>query len=768
MSTLRFLAFLLFGAAAVALATQPVSVQAQLVASLAVIFLLAALWKFARGPESRQLFIALALFVVLRYVYWRITSTLPPLSDPVGLTCGSILLAAELYCVTMLFLTLIVNAEPLTREPPPQIEDEALPVVDVLVPSYDEDAAILATTLAAAKSMDYPADRLNVFLLDDGGTDQKCAHLDPQIAERACARRAALQELCDALGCYYLTRERNEHAKAGNLNAALAHVSGDIVVVLDADHAPFRSFLRETIGYFFEDDRLFLVQTPHVFLNPDPIEQNLRTFRRMPSENEMFYGITQRGLDKWNAAFFCGSAALLRRAALDETDGFSGVSVTEDCETALELHARGWTSVYVDKPLVAGLQPESFASFIGQRVRWCQGMLQIFLLRNPLLKRGLEPLQRLGYLSSMAFWLFPFPRLVFMLAPLAFILFDVKIFVSNIEEAIAYTATYVVVNAMLQNYLFGKVRWPWVSELYEYCQGVFLAKAIVSVVLRPRSPSFAVTTKGSAQTQDRLSEFAWPFFALYGLLALGAAVAVYRCIAEPGVRQLMFFVGLWNAFNLVTAGVALGAVAERRRRETHPRLAVERRGALALGEQHIRVAIEEVSAGGCRLRAATEADAQALAVAKVAEGRLFIDSCVDAARRPSLSARIVSIAPDGRRWAAFAFSQPQDYLALADLMYGDATALERFQAARRKHKGIIAGTVQFLWWGAIEPLRALAYLRPRAGDPTLREPPPFADLSTLFGRRQPRLRPPAQERGAAQEKASLAIERKRSAADENV
>ncbi len=392
--------------------------------------------------------------------------------------------------------------------------------------------------------------------------------------------------------------------------------------MLDADHAPFRSFLRETIGYFFEDDRLFLVQTPHVFLNPDPIEQNLRTFRRMPSENEMFYGITQRGLDKWNAAFFCGSAALLRRAALDETDGFSGVSVTEDCETALELHARGWTSVYVDKPLVAGLQPESFASFIGQRVRWCQGMLQIFLLRNPLLKRGLEPLQRLGYLSSMAFWLFPFPRLVFMLAPLAFILFDVKIFVSNIEEAIAYTATYVVVNAMLQNYLFGKVRWPWVSELYEYCQGVFLAKAIVSVVLRPRSPSFAVTTKGSAQTQDRLSEFAWPFFALYGLLALAAAVAVYRCIAEPGVRQLMFFVGLWNTFNLVTAGVALGAVAERRRRETHPRLAVERRGALALGEQHIRVAIEEVSAGGCRLRAATEADAQALAVAKVAEGRL--------------------------------------------------------------------------------------------------------------------------------------------------
>ena len=100
----------------------------------------------------------------------------------------------------------------------------------------------------------------------------------------------------------------------------------------------------------------------------------------------MFYGIIQRGLDKWNAAFFCGSAAVLRREALDDTDGFSGVSITEDCETAIELHARGWKSVYVDKPLIAGLQPATFASFIGQRSRWAQGMMQILRFRFPLLQ----------------------------------------------------------------------------------------------------------------------------------------------------------------------------------------------------------------------------------------------------------------------------------------------------------------------------------------------------------------------------------------------
>jgi hypothetical protein len=82
----------------------------------------------------------------------------------------------------------------------------------------------------------------------------------------------------------------------------------------------------------------------------------------------MFYAVTQRGLDKWNGSFFCGSAALLRRQALDEAGGFSGITITEDCETAFELHSRGWTSAYVDKPLIAGLQPDTLTDFIGQRV----------------------------------------------------------------------------------------------------------------------------------------------------------------------------------------------------------------------------------------------------------------------------------------------------------------------------------------------------------------------------------------------------------------
>ena len=508
------------------------------------------------------------------------------------------------------------------------------------------------------------------------------------------------------------------------MNDALRFARGSIIVVFDADHAPFRAFLRETVGHFAKDPKLFLVQTPHVFLNPDPIEKNLRTFKRMPSENEMFYSVTQRGLDKWNGSFFCGSAALLRRSALDATGGFSGITITEDCETAFELHSKGWTSVYVDKPLIAGLQPETFSSFIGQRSRWCQGIFQILMLKNPALKKGLHPIQKLAYLSSMTFWFFPFPRLIFMLAPLTHIFFNVKIFVSNLNEAIAYTGTYIIVNMMLQNYLYGSVRWPWVSELYEYLQGVFLAKAIVAVVAKPRKPTFNVTAKGLTLDNDHLSELSWPFFAIYGLLLLGAVVAAWRYLFQPEVGSLMLVVGLWNGFNLLIAGAALGAVAERKQPDRHPRLGINREGELSVGDVSVPVHILDVSAGGCAIRPKIDVPAT-LFRDDDSEARLAVTPIGphgDAETLP-VSFRHMRPTPDGvLHGVEFGEMRSREYFVLADLMYGDSDALPRFLASRRKHKSIIAGSLQFVYWGLTEPVRAAAYAMRHAAKEKAREP----------------------------------------------
>ncbi len=718
-AAVRWVAWVGMGAIAVLLLTQPISVQTQFQLSVTIIVALIGVWIFGRGQFARQLFLALGSFVVIRYLYWRYTSTLPPITDFPGFELGLLLVTAETYCVLILVISLIISADPLVRKPLERDPDELLPTVDVFIPTYNEDAYILATTMAAAKSMEYPANKLTVWLLDDGGTDQKCNDKNPEKAAAAKERRASLTLLAEQMGCRYLTRARNEHAKAGNMNNGLKHSKGDIIVVFDADHAPFRRFLRETVGHFLRDPKCFLVQTPHVFLNPDPIEKNLRTFDRMPSENEMFYSVTQRGLDKWNGSFFCGSAALLRRAALETTGGFAGITITEDCETAFELHSKGWTSIYVEKPLIAGLQPETFESFIGQRSRWCQGMFQILILKNPALKSGLHLIQRIAYLSSMTFWFFPLPRMIFMLAPLLHIFFDVKIFVSNVDEAISYTLTYIIVNLMLQNYMYGNVRWPWISELYEYVQGVFLSKAIVSVVLSPRKPTFNVTAKGLSLDNDHLSGLAWPFFAIYGLLLVGGLTAAYRYTFEPGVTSLMLVVGLWNTFNMMIAGVALGAVAERKQPDRHPRLGINRTGTMTVGDVTVAVHIDNVSAGGCAVRILDDA-ASIEWKSRETRARLSIDAIgphVKGATLPLVYQHTTGSAEKVLHGMAFDSMLPQEYYVLADLMYGDSEALPAFLASRRKHKSIFAGSAQFIYWGLTEPFRAVSYALKKEPDP---------------------------------------------------
>ena len=592
----------LVSALVILVVTLPINLQTQLIASIAVVTFMAVIKVLRAEGIWRLIALAFGTAVVLRYVYWRTTSTLPPLNQIENFIPGFLLYLAEMYSVMMLALSLFVVAMPLPPRKSRTVKQERLPSVDVFVPSYNEDIGLLANTLAAAKAMDYPQDKLTVWLLDDGGTDQKrnaAAVIEAQTAE---ARHRELRALCENLGVRYLTRARNEHAKAGNMNNGMQHSTGELIAVFDADHAPARDFLRETVGYFADDPKLFLVQTPHFFLNPDPLERNLRTFETMPSENEMFYGIIQRGLDKWNAAFFCGSAAVLRRTALNEAGGFSGLSITEDCETALALHSRGWNSVYVDKPLIAGLQPATFASFIGQRSRWAQGMMQILRFRFPLFKRGLTVPQRLCYMSSMLFWLFPFPRTIFLFAPLFYLFFDLEIFTASGGEFLGYTLAYMLVNLMMQNYLYGSFRWPWISELYEYVQSVHLLPAVVSVMLNPTKPTFKVTAKDESIREARLSEISRPFFVIFAVLFVAFLMSIYRFYSEPYKADVTFVVGGWNLLNLIIAGCALGVVSERSERAASRRVTVKRRCTFIVDGREYPSTLENVSANGARVQ----------------------------------------------------------------------------------------------------------------------------------------------------------------------
>jgi cellulose synthase (UDP-forming) len=538
-------------------------------------------------------------------------------------------------------------------EPIKDIPPSKLPSVDVYIPTYSEPVEIVKPTVLMASMLDYPREKFNVYILDDGGTAQKT--YIPSIDEiekvkkeyeelkkeyeklnedkkfklssdgkklyekllqkekeykkllqqcekgkEARKRQAELQKIADEAGInvHYLTREKNEHAKAGNINEALKKTKGDLILILDCDHVPTQNFLKETVGFFVKNPKLFLVQTPHKFYNQDPIEKNLRIFRQVPNESEMFYNFIQKGLDFWDSSFFCGSAAILRRKYLEEVGGIAGDTITEDAETALELHSKGYESAYYSKGMIFGLQPETFSSFIVQRSRWAQGMIQIFLLKNPLFKKGLKWYQRLGYLNSNLFWFFGIARVVFLIIPLFFIFFNLKIYDATLNDVLAYAMPHFFFSLLLSYYLYSEYRWPFFSEVYESIQSLFLLPAIISVIKNPRAPTFIVTPKGESFDKSFVSPFYKPIFILFNISVLAVIVGFYKFFSTPDVRGTLIILAFWMIFNVLYLSIGIIVSYEKPEKRVFHRIPANDEAVVYINDRAYEGVVRDVSLTG--------------------------------------------------------------------------------------------------------------------------------------------------------------------------
>jgi len=472
---------LFVAAVIIAVVTVPLDLESQWIFALTT---MAGVILFNRSPGKRSTIAIgiLSLLVSTRYLFWRTTHTLDFDSLPAALL-GTGLYLAELYAWVILVLGLLQTSWPLDR-PVVEIEGEPdqWPVIDVYIPTYNESLAIVQNTVFAAMDMDYPRDRFHVYILDDGRR--------PEF--RAFARQA---------GCGYLTRADNLHAKAGNLNAAMKKTDGELIAIFDCDHVPTRAFLQMTVGWFQKDARLALMQTPHHFYSPDPVQRNLGNVKELPGEGDLFYGAVQKGNDLWNATFFCGSCAVIRRSALEQTNGFAGETVTEDAHTALKLQRMGWNTAYIGVRLSAGLATERLVLHVGQRIRWARGMTQIMRIDNPLFGPGLNWHQRLCYLNAMLHFQFPLPRIVFLTSPLAYLIGGQNIIHASAALIFAYALPHLFISTMSSERIQGGDRRPFWGEIYETLLAFHLVKPTLFTLLNPRKGKFNVTDKGGLLDQ---------------------------------------------------------------------------------------------------------------------------------------------------------------------------------------------------------------------------------------------------------------------------
>ncbi|WP_158537308.1 UDP-forming cellulose synthase catalytic subunit [Humitalea rosea] len=541
----------------------------------------------SKSKRAGLVLVVLSIVITTRYLFWRLTETLE-FDSLWQVLLGTGLFLAECYAGLLLALSYMQTAYPLQRKPVPMPTDPASwPDIDVYVPSYNESLELVRPTVFAAMNIDWPRDKLNVWILDDG-------------------RRPEFREFAEQCGCGYIIRPDNLGAKAGNINHALKHTKGEFIAIFDCDHAPTRSFLQMTVGWLLRDARIALVQTPHHFYSPDPFERNLARKIQVPNEGLLFYGVIQQGNDLWNSAFFCGSCAVIRRSALMEVGGVPHQTVTEDCHCSFLMQQKGWHTAYLRVPLAAGLATERLALHIGQRARWARGMLQIMRQENTLFAPGLKWVQRLCYFMAGFSFLFSLPRIVFLTSPLVYLFLGESIIAASPLSIIAYAGSHMFHAIATTARMNGRNRHSFWSEIYEASLCASLLPITIATLWDPRKGKFNVTDKGGTLDEGYLDLRAvTPSLILLGLLSVGFMIGLWGTFSNP-VGSLTFQAYLLNtiwagmALIPVSASIAVGREREQGRNRARAPAEIPAELIQADGARVAAVTID-ISLSGARL-----------------------------------------------------------------------------------------------------------------------------------------------------------------------
>lgn len=506
---------------------------------------------------SRAITCAFVLAVAIRYLIWRFFATVLP--HPADWSFGFLwtwfVFLVELGAFADILLFLVAMSRYVDRSAEAdRLERDyfardaaSLPTVDVFIPTYNEPLDVLERTIVGALALDYPRDKLTVYVLDD-------------------KRRGWLKEYCDEKGAVHVTRLDNAHAKAGNMNNGLKVSSGEFIAIFDADFVPYRNFLRRTVP-FFQDPTIGIVQTPQHFFNKDPVQSNLSLEKVWPDEQRLFFDEMAASRDAWDVSFCCGSCSIARRSAVAEIGGFPHDSITEDLLTTLALLNRGYKTRYLNERLSMGLAAENLKGYFVQRGRWCRGGIQTIYLHNgPLRGPGLTLFQRFMFLPLS--WLVQYTvRFVILIVPAVYLWTGAApLYFTGTEDIVWYQVPVLVAYFLLMGWLTPTRYLPLVSSAVGAFATFRMLPVVVSSLIKPFGVPFRVTPKGSGNEE---SEFdAYTFFSIafwIAVTALGLVVNVVPEWSRIGEGEFSVVSAYWAAINIAVLMVAALICFERPR-----------------------------------------------------------------------------------------------------------------------------------------------------------------------------------------------------------
>ncbi|WP_376099531.1 glycosyltransferase [Roseomonas sp. CCTCC AB2023176] len=496
----------------------------------------------------------LTIALMVRYLLWRATDTLPGMGDGGWTDLGTFVLAHGFFAVEVLSCTAgILLLQVLSRTVNRSAEVDAHPVgshpggpplIDMLIPTYNEKREILERTIVGATAQDYP--RFRVWVLDDG-------------------KRPWLADLAASHGAHYLTRADNAHGKAGNMNAALKRIMElpeppDTIAVLDADFIASPQFLRRAAA-LLHDPKVACVQTPQFFFNPDPIQLNLRGLSVLADEQRFFFDIILASKDAHGTAFSCGTSALIRTRPLKEIGFFPTESVTEDLLLSIKFTAAGYRTVYLNEPLTVGLAPEGLQEYLTQRGRWCLGTMQI--LRTPWSpfssRGGVPPIMRLHTLDTVLFWTVgSLMRVLCLVIPVLHWWFGLVVMQTTLEGLLLNLGPFWICMVVYLGWVSRGTNIPMMAEAIGLLVTKEAMRASVVGTFGSRNQKFKVTAKGASR--DRVV-MQWGIAAPYIALAVATIGGIaWRLFTgalpdtPPDIEAMNLF---WSVFNLGTLAITI-------------------------------------------------------------------------------------------------------------------------------------------------------------------------------------------------------------------
>ncbi|KRP86061.1 cellulose synthase [Bradyrhizobium pachyrhizi] len=497
--------------------------------------------------SHRTLFGTTTAALLVMYALWRWSDTLPPFELSAQSLWPRLFIAFELLAILYTLISIVILFRSTDRTAQADAAQQLLaadnrdPAVDVFICTYDEPFEILQRSILGALALDYA--NVTVWVLDD-------------------TRRDWLRDYCERVGARHLTRPDNRGAKAGNLNNGLAAAgratAAPVILVLDADFAPRRDFLKRTVGLLLSDPEVAIVQTPQFYYNADPIQHNLLAEKSWVDDQRFFFDVFQPAKDAWGCAFCVGTSFVVRRDRLDEIGGFPEQAISEDINLTYTMLARGYRTVWLNEPLSFGLSAEGIPEYVTQRARWCLGTIQVALLRNgPLFGRGFSFTERWHYVHGVLNWLSKPFMVLLLIAPTIYWFGGLPAFEADYHSFLRYGMPALLGQIIYMSWISRARTLPLFMEATHAVTCFAVTATLLSAIVKPFGRPFKITDKGGDRSAPRIH---WKLAAIFGLIAASSAASIVWAYVSPygasEISSLDFFNMLWAAIAMLIAFIA--------------------------------------------------------------------------------------------------------------------------------------------------------------------------------------------------------------------